>query len=63
MGSNTGKSPEDNRTFATRKEVAGHFGVSTKTVQQWIQKGKLHTQQPSGPGGRHFIPREELDER
>ena len=44
----------------TIRQVAEIAGVSIRTIRRWIDRGKLPTRQPSGPGGVHLIDLEDL---
>ena len=39
----------------TTAEVARHYGVTTKTVRQWVAAGKLQAARTLG-GHRRFLP-------
>lgn len=44
----------------TVRQVAKVAGVSIRTIRRWIDRGKLPTRQPSGPGGVHLIDLDDL---
>jgi excisionase family DNA binding protein len=55
-----GKVPENKSTvYMSPKEVAGLYGVCTKTVLRWIRDKKIHTVQITD-GGRRFIQEKDL---
>ena len=47
----------------TVRQVAEIAGVSIRTIRRWIDRGKLPTRQPSGPGGVDLIDLEDLYEK